>query len=182
MLPQTGHASGKAKAMFCRPNSNYVLQADDLVEMIPALRAFSRTFYKNKGDTEDLVQETLMKAIANREKYAPYSPLKSWLFTIMKNTFCTRLWIEKREAPGLEACVSPQLTIRASQESALEAKEVRMALGVLPEKYRPALMLVVFEGNSYHRTADICSCSVGTVKSRLHRARHKLHEIVDGVN
>ncbi|QWK81385.1 sigma-70 family RNA polymerase sigma factor [Ochrobactrum sp. BTU1] len=168
--------------MFCQPNSNYVLQADDLVEMIPALRAFSRTFYKNKEDAEDLVQETLMKAIAKREKYAPYSPLRSWLFTIMKNTFCTRLRVEKREAPGHDACVSPQLTIRASQESALEAKEVRMALEVLPEKYRRVLMLVVFEGNSYDRTADICSCSVGTVKSRLHRARHKLHEIVDGVN
>jgi len=164
--------------MFCQPHSDYVLRADNPIEVVPALGPFSRAFYKNQEDADDLVQETLMKAIANRVKYVPYSPLKS----IMRNTFCTRLRIQRREAAGLGACVSTQLTIRASQEDALETQYARMALEVLPEKYRCVLLLVVFEGKSYERTADIFACSIGTVKSRLHRARRELHEMVDGVN
>ncbi len=65
--------------MSFKPNPDYMLEPEHLVEMIPALRAFSRTFYNQREDAEDLVQETLMKALANREKYIPYSPLKSWL-------------------------------------------------------------------------------------------------------
>ncbi|NKX17162.1 hypothetical protein HGG75_24350 [Ochrobactrum pseudogrignonense] len=86
------------------PNHNAsdpVLEPDQLVAMIPALRAFARKFYREREDVEDLVQETLVKAIANRSKYVPYAPLKSWLFTIMRNTFCTRIRIQTREAPDL---------------------------------------------------------------------------------
>lgn len=169
--------------MFCNPPtdtaSNYVLEPEHLVEMIPALRAFARRFYNQKEDVEDLVQETLVKAIANRHKYAPYAPLKSWLFTIMRNTFCTRIRIQTREAPGRIDCISQDLIIKASQEHALEAHDVQLAIETLPEKYQRVLALVVFEGKSYERTAELCACSVGTVKSRLHRARHKLHAIVD---
>lgn len=166
--------------MSFKPNPDYVLEPDHLVEMIPALRAFARTFYSQREDAEDLVQETLMKALANREKYVPYSPLKSWLFTIMRNTFCTRIRIQKREAPGLTECVSPTASVKPSQELTLEAHDVQIAMETLPIKYRRVLMLVVLEGKSYERTSRLCECSIGTVKSRLHRARHKLHDIVDG--
>ncbi|WP_079211025.1 RNA polymerase sigma factor [Brucella pituitosa] len=159
---------------------DYVLEPDHLVAMIPALRAFARRFYNRKEDAEDLVQETLVKAIANRHKYAPYAPLKSWLFTIMRNTFCTRIRVQNREAPGMADCISQELVVKPSQEYALEANDVRRALETLPDKYKRVLALVVFEGKSYERTAQLCDCSIGTVKSRLHRARHKLHVIVDG--
>jgi len=165
--------------MSCPLHSDYTLEPDDLVDMIPALRAFARTFYSQREDAEDLVQETLVKALANREKYIPYSPLKSWLFTIMRNTFCTRIRLQKREAPGVAECISPTASVGASQEYTLEAHDVQIALETLPQKYRRVLSLVVLEGKSYERTAEICACSIGTVKSRLHRARHKLHDIVD---
>lgn len=177
---QTGLLFGKAKTMSFKPNPDDMLEPEHLVEMIPALRAFSRTFYNQREDAEDLVQETLMKALANREKYIPYSPLKSWLFTIMRNTFCTRIRIQKREAPGLTECVSPTASVKPSQEFTLEARDVQTAMETLPLKYRRVLMLVALEGKSYERTARLCDCSIGTVKSRLHRARHKLHDIVDG--
>ena len=148
--------------------------------MIPALRAFARKFYREREDVEDLVQETLVKAIANRGKYVPYAPLKSWLFTIMRNTFCTRIRIQTREAPGLNDCISQDMVVKPSQQYALEAHEVQLALETLSDKYQQVLALVVFEGKSYQRTAELCDCSVGTVKSRLHRARHQLHMIVDG--
>ncbi|MBJ6133871.1 sigma-70 family RNA polymerase sigma factor [Ochrobactrum sp. Q0168] len=166
--------------MSCPLHSDYTLEPDELVEMIPALRAFARTFYSQREDAEDLVQETLVKALANREKYVPYSPLKSWLFTIMRNTFCTRIRLQKREAPGVAECISPTASVDASQEYTLEAHDVQIALATLPQKYRRVLSLVVLEGKSYERTAELCDCSIGTVKSRLHRARHKLHDIVDG--
>lgn len=165
--------------MSFKPNPDYVLEPDHLVDMVPALRAFARTFYSQKEDVDDLVQETLVKALANREKYLPYSPLKSWLFTIMRNTFCTRIRVQKREAPGATECVSPLVSVRASQELTLEAHDVRTAMGILPDKYRRVLALVALEGKSYERTAELCDCSIGTVKSRLHRARHKLADLVD---
>ncbi len=160
--------------------SDPVLEPDQLVAMIPALRAFARKFYREREDVEDLVQETLVKAIANRSKYVPYAPLKSWLFTIMRNTFCTRIRIQTREAPGLNDCISQDMVVKPSQQYALEAHEVQLALETLSDQYQQVLALVVFEGKSYQRTAELCDCSVGTVKSRLHRARHQLHMIVDG--
>ncbi len=98
----------------------------------------------------------------------------------MRNTFCTRIRIQKREAPGLTECVSPTASVKPSQEFTLEAHDVQTAMETLPLKYRRVLMLVALEGKSYERTARLCDCSIGTVKSRLHRARHKLHDIVDG--
>jgi RNA polymerase sigma-70 factor (ECF subfamily) len=72
------------------------------------------------------------------------------------------------------------MVVKPSQQYALEAHEVQLALETLSDKYQQVLALVVFEGKSYQRTAELCDCSVGTVKSRLHRARHQLHMIVDG--
>ena len=74
----------------------------DIVRLIPALRAFARTFCRNPSDADDLVQETLMKALANLDKFEPGTKLKSWLFTIMRNTFYTRAKVLGREAPGIE--------------------------------------------------------------------------------
>ncbi|PWL16240.1 RNA polymerase subunit sigma [Falsochrobactrum shanghaiense] len=155
------------------------LQPDDLVAMIPALRAFARSFYRDKEDAEDLVQETLLKALANRQKYIPFSPLKSWLFTIMRNTFCTNYRVQQREIPGLGEHFTA--TVNASQEVAMEAKDVEIALRSLSVKYRNVLSLVVLEGKSYELTAQLCGCSIGTVKSRLHRARRKLSTLIEGI-
>ncbi|WP_342587844.1 sigma-70 family RNA polymerase sigma factor [Falsochrobactrum shanghaiense] len=157
---------------------NDALQPDDLVAMIPALRAFARSFYRDKENAEDLVQETLLKALANRQRYIPFSPLKSWLFTIMRNTFCTNYRMQQREIPGRgEYFIA---TVDASQEVVMETKDVEIALQSLPAKYRNVLSLVVLEGKSYELTAQLCGCSIGTVKSRLHRARRKLSILIEG--
>ncbi|WP_430242186.1 sigma-70 family RNA polymerase sigma factor [Neorhizobium sp. DAR64861/K0K2] len=146
----------------------------DIVKLIPALRAFARTFCRNTTDADDLVQETLIKALANLDKFERGTRLKSWLFTIMRNTFYTRSKILGREAPGLEENVSGDTPIAASQEMAIRAKEVRDALVKLPPHYREVLTLVAILGESYEATAEICGCAVGTVKSRLNRARHQI--------
>lgn len=146
----------------------------DIVKLIPALRAFSRTFCRNPTDADDLVQETLMKALGNLDKFEPGTKLKSWLFTIMRNTFYTRAKVLGREAPGVEENVSGDMPAAATQEVSMRVKEVHEALQKLPPHYREVLVLVAVLGESYEAAAEICNCAVGTVKSRLNRARHQI--------
>ncbi len=152
-------------------SSNGGRENAEIIELIPALRAFARTFCRNPDDADDLVQETLTKGIANIDKFEPGTRMKSWLFTIMRNTFYTRIKVAVREAPGLGDCVSSQVTSEASQEWSAQAREVRTAIEQLPEHQREVLVLIGVLGMSYEETAEICGCAVGTVKSRLNRAR-----------
>jgi RNA polymerase sigma-70 factor (ECF subfamily) len=146
----------------------------EVVELIPALRAFARTFCPKPEEADDLVQETLTKALANLDKFEPGTRLKSWLFTIMRNTFCTRFKKTSRETIGLPDGLSARLTTEATQEWTVQAEEVRRALDRLPEHHREMLVLIVMLGERYEDAAEICGCAVGTVKSRLSRARQQL--------
>jgi RNA polymerase sigma-70 factor (ECF subfamily) len=142
-----------------------------IVEIIPALRALARTFCRNPSDADDLVQETLTKALANIDKFEPGTRMKSWLFTIMRNSFYTRVKVATREAPGAADCVSDRPVMEATQEWALRGTEVREAINRLPPHQREVLVLIGVLGISYEEAAEICGCAVGTVKSRLNRAR-----------
>jgi RNA polymerase sigma-70 factor (ECF subfamily) len=155
-----------------RPQSDLRKQSDShIVELIPALRAFARTFCRDKADADDLVQETLAKGIANLDKFEPGTRMKSWLFTIMRNTFYTRVKINRREMPGLAACASSRPTAEATQEWSVRGHEVHEAINRLPEHQREVLVLIGVLGVSYEEAAQICHCAVGTIKSRLNRAR-----------
>lgn len=153
-------------------------QSQSIVALIPALRAFSRTFCKDPNDADDLVQETLTKGITSIHQFKPGTRMKSWLFTIMRNTFYTRIRISTRESPGLIDCASLRLVSEATQEWTVQSREVSSALGMLPENQREVLMLIGVLGMSYEEAADICSCAVGTIKSRLNRARSSLLELL----
>jgi RNA polymerase sigma factor (sigma-70 family) len=146
----------------------------ELVGLIPALNAFARRFYRVQTDADDLVQETLLKALANLEKFEEGTKLKSWLFTIMRNSFNTRFAGAKREMPGLEDCVSDSRITPPSQEWSLLAQDVEQACNLMPEYYRVVLEAVAIKGMSYDHAAEDMGCAVGTVKSRLNRARHHL--------
>lgn len=145
-----------------------------IVDLIPALRAFARTFCRDPSDADDLVQETLAKGIANIDKFEPGTRMKSWLFTIMRNTFNTRIRAYMREAPGLMDCASGRPVEEATQEWTVRGKEVDAAINRLPQHHREVLMLIGVVGVSYEEAAEICGCAVGTVKSRLNRARTSL--------
>lgn len=146
----------------------------EIVELIPALRAFARTFCKDANDADDLVQETLTKALSNIHQYRPGTKMKSWLFTIMRNTFYTRVKIGKREAPGAADCASTRPGVDPTQEWSMRGREVHAAILRLPEPQREVLVLIGVLGMSYGDTAVICHCAIGTVKSRLNRARQNL--------
>ena len=147
-----------------------------IVDLIPALRAFARTFCRDPSDADDLVQETLTKGIANLDKFEPGTRMKSWLFTIMRNTFYTRIKVATREAPGLMDCASGRPIQEATQEWTVRGHEVHAAINRLQPHHREVLVLIGVLGVSYEEAADICCCAIGTVKSRLNRARTSLLE------
>lgn len=165
-------ASGQ-HALANKPNDKI-----SIVDLIPALRAFARTFCRVPDDADDLVQETLTKGLANIDKFEPGTRMKSWLFTIMRNTYYTRAKAAAREAPGLLDCASLRPISEATQEWSIQSKEVHRAIQKLPEHQREVLMLIGVLGVSYEEAADICGCAVGTVKSRLNRARVSVLEFL----
>ena len=151
-------------------------QREELVKLIPALRAFARTFYRSATDADDLVQETLTKALASIHQFRPGTSMKSWLFTIMRNTFYTRVRVAAREAPGAADCVSTKPAVDPTQEWSARGRELQEALYRLPQQQREILVLVGIAGVTYEDAAAICGCAMGTVKSRLNRARLRLLE------
>lgn len=150
------------------------LPNSEIVELIPALRAFARTFYRDANDADDLVQETLMKGLAHLHQFQAGTSMKSWLFTIMRNTFYTKIKIAKREAPGSADCVSAKPVVNATQEWSARGLEIHNAIQQLPEQQREVMMLIGVLGMSYEEAAEICNCAMGTIKSRLNRARLRL--------
>ncbi|MGY6706217.1 sigma-70 family RNA polymerase sigma factor [Roseinatronobacter sp.] len=157
-----------------RPQTPDPSTEDDIVCLIPALRAFARTFYTNTSDADDLVQETLTKALNKIHQFKPGTKLKSWLFTIMRNTYCTRFKIATREPPGTQDCVAGQVGSPPSQEWSIRKRELWEAIHRLPRAQREVIVMIGVLGMSYKETADICMCEIGTVKSRLNRARLQL--------
>ncbi len=148
----------------------------EIVELIPRLRAYARVLTRDRSDADDLVQETLTKAIAKVELFQPGTMLRAWLFTIMRNTFFTEVQKRKREQPGAADCVSGLAISLPDQETHLMHVQLMAAINRLPVHYREMLVLVVVLGESYEDAAQICDCAVGTVKSRVNRARAKVIE------
>lgn len=149
---------------------------DDVLQYIPALRLFARALTGRYGDAEDLVQDTLVRAIASSDKYAPGTNMRAWLFTIMRNHFFNQRVKLARERPGLADCVSGQPSTPDQQYWYVRGREVEAALLALPRTYREAVMLVLVTGESYQSAADILNVEIGTIKSRINRGRQMLQE------
>ncbi len=148
---------------------------EEMVALIPAMRAFSRTFHRNAEDADDLVQETLQKALNSLETFVPGTRLRSWLFTIMRNSFNTSFRRKKREPTGTKADIAETaIPHPASQEWCLRGRELEEALYQLRPEFREPIMLICVAGVSYEEASVICGCPVGTVKSRLNRGKQQL--------
>jgi RNA polymerase sigma factor (sigma-70 family) len=147
---------------------------NEIVELLPALRAFARTFFRDADSADDLVQETLLKGLANVHQFQLGTSMKSWLFTIMRNTFYTQIKINQREMPGSADCVSHKPVHDATQEWSARGRDIAEALQRLPQEQREIIILIGVLGVSYEEASKICGCAMGTIKSRLNRARHRL--------
>ncbi|MFD1807281.1 sigma-70 family RNA polymerase sigma factor [Gemmobacter lanyuensis] len=148
---------------------------DELIEMIPALRIYARNLMRGTDEVDDLVQETLMKALANVSSFQPGTNLRAWLFTIMRNSFLTRVVKRTREPVGNADCVSGTLVSFPKHDAHIAGNRVMAAIERLPPIPRGADPRVS-DGESYQDVAEICGCAIGTVKSRINRARHMVIE------
>ncbi|GGG06891.1 RNA polymerase sigma factor [Rhizobium wenxiniae] len=151
----------------------------ELLEHLPALRNFARRFHSSPTDVDDLVQETYAKAIANAQKFQQGTRLRSWLFTIMRNTFCTKFGLTRREDVGLADDTALQVSVPATQEWSLRGQELERAISNLPDHHREAIEMIFIECLSYEDAAQRCGCALGTMKSRVNRARLQLWTAID---
>src|ERR1044072_1103821 len=145
---------------------------------VPSLRAFAISLCGNVDRADDLVQETLLRALANIHSFQPGTNMSAWLFTILRNHFRSEYRKRRREVEDADGHYAESLTSHPEQHGQLELSEFRGALSKLPEEQREALILVGASGFSYEAAADICGCAIGTVKSRVNRARPRLAELM----
>lgn len=151
----------------------------ELTELIPHLRAFARSLCGNATLADDVAQDAMLKAWKARDKFKPGSNLKAWTFTILRNQFYS---IKRRSwrATSLDQEVAEQtIMANSDQEKVVELNELRRGLDSLKEDQREALILIGASGLSYEEAAEICGCAVGTIKSRVSRARKSLEVIMD---
>lgn len=160
-----------------RPPSNQ--WRDDVVALIPALRAFAWSLSHNASDADDLVQETLTKAWTHRERFEPGTNLRAWMFTILRNTYFTSSARRRREVSDETGKYAAGLTAAASQDWSVTLHALEAALRQLPAEHREALVLVGAAGLTYEEAANICGCALGTIKSRVNRARTRLLKIMN---
>lgn len=152
---------------------------DELIALIPQLRAFARTLTGDPTAADDLAQDAMMKAWDARESFSLGTNMKAWTFMILRNQF----YSEKRRSwrqSQLDQEAAERTLVAADDPSAPVAlDELRLGLTMLPPEQREALILVGAGGFAYDEAAAICGCAVGTVKSRVSRARRALHEILE---
>jgi RNA polymerase sigma-70 factor (ECF subfamily) len=158
-----------------RPSSHPALP-EALVSAIPNLRAFAVALCRDANRADDLVQETLVKAWNNRGLYKDGTNLRAWLFTILRNTYFSEHRRLRYQANYRDSVDTTKSWQHPEQEGHLDLQDFLQALAGLPPDQREALLLVGAEGFSYEEAAEISGCAVGTIKSRVNRARRRLSD------
>src|SRR5665213_3036309 len=130
---------------------------------VPSLRAFAISLCGTVDRADDLVQETLLRALANIHSFQPGTNMSAWLFTILRNLFRSEYRKRRREVADSDGSYAETLKTHPEQTSHVESKEFTVALNKLPEDQREALILIGASGFSYEEAAEICGCAVGTI-------------------
>lgn len=151
---------------------------DEIVEHLPSLRAFAISLTRNSATADDIVQDTIVKAWSNIDKFQPGTNMRAWLFTILRNTFYSLRRKRSREVADVDGVFAAQLSEKPDHDGRLAMKDFEKAFVQLPFDQREALLLVGASGFSYEEAAKMCDCAVGTVKSRANRGRKRLAEIL----
>ena len=149
-----------------------------LIAAIPNLRAFAISLCGNADRADDLVQETLMKAWGNIGSFTAGTNMPAWLFTILRNIFYSEYRKRRREVADPDGEMAGRLSTMPNQPGHMDFLDFKVALQKLPADQREALILVGASGLSYEAAAEICKCAVGTMKSRVNRARARLIELL----
>jgi RNA polymerase sigma-70 factor (ECF subfamily) len=148
-----------------------------ILEIIPELRAFAISLTGDVDQADDLVQEAIVKALANLGQFMPGTSMRAWLFTILRNEFYTLHRKRRREVQDPDGLLAARLATAPAQDRHLDLEDLRDALLWLPDEQREAVLLVA-GGMTYEEAARICGTAVGTIKSRVNRGRRSLAEFL----
>ena len=151
----------------------------ELVALIPHLRAFARTLAGDPASADDLAQDAMMKAWDARSSFQMGTNMKAWTFMILRNQFYSEKRRSWRQSQLDQEAAERTLVAVDDPEAPVALDELRLSLAQLPAEQREALILVGAGGFAYEEAAEICGCAVGTVKSRVSRARKALHSILE---
>lgn len=153
---------------------------DELAAVIPQLRAFARSLSGNRDMADDLVQETMLKAWAARKRFEAGTSMQAWTHTILRNLFRSQMRRSRFTGEWDDAKAEEILSAPADQEQHMQLSDLQRALLELPPAQREALILVGAGGFAYEEAAEICGCAIGTVKSRVARARAAVERMLAG--
>ena len=151
----------------------------EMLSLLPNLRAFAISLCGSPDRADDLVQDAILKAWAAHESFEAGTNLKAWLFTILRNEFYSQMRKKGREIQDSEGYYTENMAVHPSQYGRLDLQDFSKALAELPEDQREALLLVGASGFAYEEAAEICGCKVGTIKSRVSRARTQLQALLE---
>ncbi|EEB84779.1 RNA polymerase sigma factor [Roseobacter sp. GAI101] len=151
---------------------------DQLVEHLPAMRAFAISLTRNGAIADDMVQDTLVKAWTNIDKFEVGTNMRAWLFTILRNTYYSSRRKANREVADVDGIFTESLAEKPAHDGHMQMTDFRKALSALKDEQREALLLVGASGFSYEEAADMCGVAVGTIKSRTNRARARIAELM----
>jgi RNA polymerase sigma-70 factor, ECF subfamily len=167
-------------AQVIRARTEPVDQAfiDGILASVPSLRSFAISLTRATDQAEDLVQETVLRAISKQQQFEAGTSLQAWLFTILRNQFFSDHRKAVREVEDVDGSYAATMIAMPDQEDRIMIQDLEAALGKLPPGQRDAIVLVGADGLSYEEAAQALGCAVGTVKSRVNRARRSLAQVI----
>lgn len=151
---------------------------DEILTHLPAMRAFALSLTRDVSAADDLVQDTIVKAWTNFDKFSVGTNLRAWLFTLLRNLFYSGRRRAKREVADPDGLFAAGLAEKPAHDGRLALRDFAIAFNTLPDEQREALILVGASGFSYEEAASTCGVAVGTIKSRANRARKRLSELL----
>ncbi len=181
MMPQTvdtGHDNDAAPTPVQTAGAASERVRQDLIGAIPHLRAFAISLCGNADRADDLVQETLIRAWAKLSSFTEGTNMIAWLYTILRNVFYSEYRKRRREIEDVDGRIAGQQITPPSQAAHMNMTDFRAALMQLPNDQREAVVLVGGAGLSYEEAAEVCGCALGTIKSRVNRARKRLAQLL----
>ncbi|MBB4039832.1 RNA polymerase sigma-70 factor (ECF subfamily) [Microvirga flocculans] len=179
-LPHSLARLANRVAQVVRAHTHPMDQAlvDGIMASLPSLRSFAISLTRDVHRAEDLVQETILRAISRQESFEAGTNLQAWLFTILRNLFFSAHRKSQREVEDVDGSHAAALITIPDQEDRIVVQDLEAALAKLPQEQREAILLVGAEGLSYEETAEALGVKVGTIKSRVNRARNRLAELM----
>jgi len=151
---------------------------NELLACLPDLRAYARSLTKNRHDADDLVQDAVVRMLKSADRFQPGTNFKAWAFTILRNRFLNEFVAKRRLTREMDEGELERVMVSARQEEGLELSDFQRIFHRLPEDHRSILTLVAGTGLPYEDVARVLNCAVGTVKSRVHRARTALFALL----